>query len=412
MAISVGRRQILQMLAVGGAAAASSSALTACSKGGSGAGGGGPITIGALNPTSGTNAIFGELLKKGQKIALAEVHGKVSGTDVQLEYHNTASDLDKALSAVRDADSNFFTGTWVSSNALAVGKLLNRTKGVFTTTTGADELTGSGCQRSLFRWSVTTYGSVQNTVRPLLKEHPDWKRWYSISPKYIFGTALMQAEKDVIQAGGATFTGNAYHALDETEFSGYVNKAVATKPDVILLNNYGTQAYSTIKAMDNLGVLKDITVVMPYAEGVLDFQQLGPRLSEGIYAGSQYWYRSDAPGNHYLVKQAREKYGTVPTYPMCAGYVSTKIILLGIEKAKSTDPVKVVKALEGLTYKGPTGSETIRAEDHQVVKNFYLLRGKGKGEIKSKYDVATLESVGNRALPASKSGCDMPDFGS
>ena len=41
-------------------------------------------------------------------------------------------------------------------------------------------------------------------------------------------------------------------------------------------------------------------------------------------------------------------------------------------KAKSTDPVKVAKALENLTFKSFTGDVTIRATDHQLQQPLYL----------------------------------------
>ena len=41
-------------------------------------------------------------------------------------------------------------------------------------------------------------------------------------------------------------------------------------------------------------------------------------------------------------------------------------------KAKSTDPVKVAKALEGLTVKSFTGDVTMRAADHQLQQALFI----------------------------------------
>ena len=41
-------------------------------------------------------------------------------------------------------------------------------------------------------------------------------------------------------------------------------------------------------------------------------------------------------------------------------------------KAKSTDPVKVAKAMEGLAVKSFSGEITMRASDHQLQQTLYL----------------------------------------
>jgi branched-chain amino acid transport system substrate-binding protein len=44
----------------------------------------------------------------------------------------------------------------------------------------------------------------------------------------------------------------------------------------------------------------------------------------------------------------------------------------GIAKAKSTDPVKVAAAMEGLTIKSFSGDVTVRATDHQLQQPLYI----------------------------------------
>jgi branched-chain amino acid transport system substrate-binding protein len=48
------------------------------------------------------------------------------------------------------------------------------------------------------------------------------------------------------------------------------------------------------------------------------------------------------------------------------GYISVQFLAEAIKKAKSTDTMKVVKALEGLTINTPIGKQTMRAKDHQA----------------------------------------------
>lgn len=54
-------------------------------------------------------------------------------------------------------------------------------------------------------------------------------------------------------------------------------------------------------------------------------------------------------------------------------YIMLKMLAAAINKAKSTDPLKVALALEGATMKGILGHEyTMRAADHQLLEPLYV----------------------------------------
>ena len=121
----------------------------------------------------------------------------------------------------------------------------------------------------------------------------------------------------------------------------------------------------------------------------------GPDLLDGVYMGAQYWHQVHNPCNDELVKRVREVYGINPNYPLAADYAGTKIILDAIAKAGSAEDGRAVaKAMEGMVYEGPTGLETVRAADHQVIKDYYLLRGKAKSKMKDADDLAEVVSSG------------------
>ena len=67
----------------------------------------------------------------------------------------------------------------------------------------------------------------------------------------------------------------------------------------------------------------------------------------------------------------------------------------------------IIKALEGLSYEGPTGTETVRPEDHQVIKDYYLVLGKAKSAMKDKNDFADIVAATKAFLAPDKTGCKM-----
>jgi branched-chain amino acid transport system substrate-binding protein len=111
--------------------------------------------------------------------------------------------------------------------------------------------------------------------------------------------------------------------------------------------------------------------------------------------------------NRELVAATKAAYGINPNYPLAADYISTKVMLQAIVKTGSFDGPTVAKALQGLTYEGPTGTETIRAGDHQVIKDYYLLLGKAAGERKDDDDLATVVSAGKSFPEVAATGCSI-----
>lgn len=368
------------------------------------------IQFGCPVPMSGVFAANGKYADIGMKLAL-EHYGKVLGRPLAYTTLDTegkpATAVRKVQEAAQQRNTRFFAGGILSSGSLAMGKEIERLGGVFITTAGADEITGKDCNRAMFRWSVPTYGAINETVRPLIDLYPDAKRWYTITPQYVFGDGLLNAAKDVFKEKGLEHVGNSYHSLKTKEFSGYLTNAIAAKPDVLLLLNFGSQSSDALRQAVNFGMKKNMVIVVAWASGLEQFESLGADICEGVYFGAQYWHGIQSPANQALVKLCQEKLKYNPNYSLAGSYTCTKIILDAIAKAKTTDPAKVIKTMEGMQYDGLTGPETIRAADHQVIKNYYLLKAKAKSAMKDKDDYADIISSGQSFLSPEQAGCKL-----
>jgi branched-chain amino acid transport system substrate-binding protein len=53
-------------------------------------------------------------------------------------------------------------------------------------------------------------------------------------------------------------------------------------------------------------------------------------------------------------------------------YLGVSMLAQGMANAKSTDPVKVAAAMEGMTFKGISGDATMRKADHQLQQHLYI----------------------------------------
>lgn len=413
------RRTFVRRLGTVGAAASVPGLLAACAKDDEKAGSKDAVTDKAskdaisfvsLYGTSGLQAELGQEAVEGLRLVPDAVGGTLLGRQLKVNSYDTQEKIDEAVRRAREASSagfDFFFGGLLSNVSLAVGEEVNKRGGMFATGAGADEITGEECRAAVFRWSVATYAAVHETVEPLVKRDSSLKRWYTITPDYVFGQALLRETKKVLAANGAQHVGDSLHGLDATEFSGYVNNAASKRPDVLCILNFGAQSTTTVKQAVSFGLKEKMTILLVWGGGLSQFKALGAETMEGVYAGAQYWHTVDAPGNREFVELFRKKVGGNPSYAGALGYVTGKLAATGIEKAKSADPAAVIKALEGLQYEGPTGSETVRAEDHQVIKDYYLLRGKAKPDIADDDDLMEIVSKGNTAVPVAEGGCTL-----
>jgi branched-chain amino acid transport system substrate-binding protein len=85
-----------------------------------------------------------------------------------------------------------------------------------------------------------------------------------------------------------------------------------------------------------------------------------------------YWHPNIAPGYPYqqvaqdFKKRFNEEWYAVSTY--------TSLVTLaeGIKRAKSTDPLRVAYAMEGVKMSAPHGEIEMRATDHQLLQPLWI----------------------------------------
>jgi branched-chain amino acid transport system substrate-binding protein len=369
------------------------------------------VVIGVLSAFSGPYASLGEDSERGAKYAAEEAGGKVLGKPLELMFIDTEVKAGVAARKVREASQSkgvkFFNGAISSGVGLAISQACKEEKAIYFTSVGADAVTGAKCSPYTFRWSIPTYGAVQQTVKPLIKKFPDAKRWYTITPDYVFGHSLLDNAKAVFKEYGVQHVGNDMHPIGHTEFSSFITKAMAAKADFVVFFNFGKDTINALKQANNFGLTKKAKILVAWSSGLRDLEEIGPEFCEGVYFGSQFWHDVDAPVTQKLNKVWMEKYNSFPSYVEASQYMMTKIQIMAIELAGTTDTAAVRKALEGMQYDGPTGQEEIQAFDHQVKKNFYLLRAKARKDIERPGDNAAVISFGQSVKSQAESDCKM-----
>ena len=141
---------------------------------------------------SGPLAAVGKPAEQGVRLAFS-AGARELGVNAELLLIDEEGNPGRALPKVIAAENEgirLFSGAVISTVGLALSAEVEKTGGLYVASIGADEVTGSQCRRSTFRWPVPSYGAIQQTVRPMIAEHPQAKRWYTITPKFVRGEGL------------------------------------------------------------------------------------------------------------------------------------------------------------------------------------------------------------------------------
>jgi urea transport system substrate-binding protein len=96
-----------------------------------------------------------------------------------------------------------------------------------------------------------------------------------------------------------------------------------------------------------------------------------------------------SPGNDAFIKQWKaytRNPKRVSNDPMEATYIGFQMWVKAVEKAKSTDPDKVIAALPGITAANLTGGTSTMLANHHITKPVFIgeIQGNGQFDVVSK----------------------------
>jgi len=372
------------------------------------------IVVLGLWDQTGAFADVGPLNDRGMQMALQERGMKVLGRPIKYITRDGGTQAGvstrRAEEAVDGDGAKFIVGPWSSGVALAVSEVAKRKKVLHLFSGGTEDISGARCHRYSFQWAASPYTAAKTVVDNFMKANPKAKRWHLLVADYAFGWSVEKYVKEVGKAHGLEFVGADRHPLGEREFSNYVQKAAANKPDAVAMINFGGDAVAGAREIFNFGLTPKVPLIMCWSSGVEELVQLAPEIRENLWVGTNFYYTADTPAAKAFVKAYRAKYNIAPGYAPSAAYSMTRMLLAGFDKAKSAEVPDVVKALEGLDMNDIVGPMHVDAATHQTLRPYFMLRCKPKSAMKDELDLADVIATGNTPLPKEYGACK--DIGS
>jgi branched-chain amino acid transport system substrate-binding protein len=244
-------------------------------------------------------------------------------------------------------------------------------------------LTNEKCNYWHFRLDADTSQKME-ALTSFMKDQAGVKKVYLLNQNYSHGHQVAKYFKEGMsrKRPDVTIAGEDLVPLGQVkDFAPYVAKIKQSGADTIVTGNWGADLTLFVKALNDAGLKLPMYTYYAAVSGTPTVLASGgdSEVYQISYAHSNY---TGTMGK--LTEEYQKKFGDdFYTFSIYNG-----IVMLGeaMAKAKSTDPVKVAAALDGLKFKGFNGDSEMRKSDHQMQQGLYISKWQ-KVDSKNPYSV-------------------------
>jgi branched-chain amino acid transport system substrate-binding protein len=236
-------------------------------------------------------------------------------------------------------------------------------------------LTNEKCSFWHFRFEADSSMKVE-AMTAAIKDDPKVKRVFLVNQNYAHGQQISRFAKEMLarKRPDVEIVGDELHPLMQVkDFSPFIAKIKASGADTVLTGNWGNDLALQIKAAKDAGL--GVAFYTMYASQIGTPTVLGTS-GEGrvklFYSG-----HSNVPDLRPVLDDYKARFKE--DYSVFTIDYMIRMLLAATVKAKSTEPVAVARALEGLSLKSYGGDITMRAMDHQLQMPLYLATWRKKG---------------------------------
>ena len=345
-----------------------------------------PIKIAVIDPLSGPFANVGEAMVRHVQMAadLINARGGALGSKFEVVAFDSKSNPQEAQLALKqavDQGIRYINQTNGSNVAAALIEAVNKhnernpDKTVLFMNTGAVDpaLTNDKCSFWHFRFDADADMKMA-ALTDVIAQNKNIKKIYLINQDYAFGQAVSKAGQAMVskKRPDIEITGNELHPLGKVkDFAPYIAKIKATGADSIITGNWGNDMTLLIKAARDADYKPDFYTY--YAGGLGTPPALG---DAGIGHLKQVTQWHANIGNEKVAsgRQAYEKKFPEAKEDLffTTHRIALQMLAKAMEQAKSADPAKVAKAMEGMKIDEDNGEVSMRADNHQLIQPMFI----------------------------------------
>jgi branched-chain amino acid transport system substrate-binding protein len=345
-----------------------------------------PIKIGFPTPLTGPFGAEAQDQVRGAQLAVQEFNragglgGRVAELLVRDDKLNPGEGATRTLELIEKDQVTFMAGSLSAAVQLSINNITKERKLIFNSISQSDAINEAK------DWSRYTFHEALNphmTTGPVARHafQKFGKRAVLLTADYAFGHELARAVRRVAQEIGAEIVAEIRHPLGQADYSTFMPRIQASKPDIVFLLNFGRDQMISAKQIGDFGLKRTTKVVAP----VLAFYARvagGPDAYDGVIGGAPYFWRHEdasASAKAFNTLFRATNAGLDPSDYAAVAYSGVRTLLEASKAAGSVETEKVVEAMRALKYDFYKGPQSYRACDHQSVQSVFLLESKRAG---------------------------------
>ncbi|MEI6618576.1 MAG: branched-chain amino acid ABC transporter substrate-binding protein [Betaproteobacteria bacterium] len=231
------------------------------------------------------------------------------------------------------------------------------------------DLTNSKCSYWHFRFDADTSMKME-AMSSFMAEQKDIKKVYILGQNYSHGVQVAKYTKETLarKRPDIQIVGEDLHPLAQVrDFAPYIAKIKASGADTVVTGNWGSDLSLLVKAANEGGYTGNFYT---YYAGVTGTPTaMGTNGAGKVYQIAYSHYNMGGQMDKWMA-EFKAKYND----DFYTGSVIRIYETLGaaMAKAKSTDPVKVAAALDGIRVDSFNGEVEMRKLDHQLQQPLYM----------------------------------------
>ena len=343
------------------------------------------LKIAFIDPLSGGAATTGILAQKTHQFYIDAINasGGLNGEKLELlsfdNKVNPQESLIQLKKAIDDGARYVVQGNGSSvAHAIteAVQKHNERNPGkevIFLNYAAVDPaLTNEKCNYWHFRFDADADMKMAAMVDVIAKD-AKVKRVYLINQDYSFGKAVAVAATKMLaeKRPDIKIVGDELHPLQKVQdFSPYVAKIKASGADTVITGNWSNDMVLLIKAGKDAGLKVNWLTYYGGSPGTVT--AVGDSGVDTLKQVSE-WHKNATPELDASVAAFGKRFpGKENEFTYYRAKTMWEMFAAAAKKAQSNVPVKVAKALEGMTMSTPLGEVEMRADNHQIIQPLYV----------------------------------------
>ena len=329
-----------------------------------------PIVIGSIDPLTGSNAIQGTDMQRGEKLAMEQINaaGGICGRPLKILWEDTESSAKGGMAAVHklveinkvhvilgaySSGISLPTGQWTNSKKIiqiseaSTSPKLRQIGPYFFNVMGLDEVMGTKLAEFAMESGAQTYGSI-------VVNNP-------------FGIGIEIWTKKTIEKAGKKWLVGVRYDEKKLDYRAELQRLFAKKPEAVFFTAYGTESKLILKQAYEMGLKPPKGWYADYM--TMWSNEVIPKTAEGI-KGLVMGANSGARFEAYK-KAYQKRFGKSAKQTAFGAYAydATWIAALAINMAgTATNTDKIAKALYTVSriYKGVTGDKSFDKDGMQV----------------------------------------------